>query len=432
MLIAKSKGLLPYRLLSLAMAVCLLVAPSALAADEAQQSNGKQSQETMDKLRKLQQALQEKQRAIDARKTKERCKTDSSSINDFVNRNWDLGGIPVIVNNMCMDFRSLGNHLGQYIEDVACANLTGAHFMTINRVFDGAVPEVHAGHGRPQRQIQWHQEGFFKALPDLILHPNGGSKSIDATIDLVKLECHCRYWCWGAPESAWGRSLPLVRTLVRGAVDEHLKIKNEAGQTALEVGTVLRANIDMVSSNPTGEVDNTTVPMRYPLLPDVAIQYRCSDNIGHGFLPFEAINKRIPDNAELIMILSEHPKRGYYEPNDHFPAIATGILRGLMMYIKERHRSSTVLVIRGEDPLLSFMKLTLAKTTICSPSTFCLWPAIASNGTAYMPKAGFIGPVDLGSHVTRTDDEKMTKPPQNETNLQDWLDVLEGRRPLPS
>jgi hypothetical protein len=132
------------------------------------------------------------------------------------------------------------------------------------------------------------------------------------------------------------------------------------------------------------------------------------------------------------MILSEHPKRGYYEPNDFFPAIATGILRGLMVYIKSRHADATVMVIRGEDPLLSFAKLTLAKTTICSPSTFCLWPAIANDGKAYVPNAGFIGPKYLGPRVVRTDDPKLMKPPMNESCLEDWLEILDGRRPIPA
>jgi hypothetical protein len=35
-------------------------------------------------------------------------------------------------------------------------------------------------------------------------------------------------------------------------------------------------------------------------------------------------------------------------------------------------------------------RLALAKVTICSPSTYCFWPAIASRTTAYFPMTPLI------------------------------------------
>jgi hypothetical protein len=50
------------------------------------------------------------------------------------------------------------------------------------------------------------------------------------------------------------------------------------------------------------------------------------------------------------------------------------------------------------DLVLSFAQMTLSRITICSSSTFCLWPALTSEGTAYFPHStllysGQVGPV---------------------------------------
>lgn len=47
--------------------------------------------------------------------------------------------------------------------------------------------------------------------------------------------------------------------------------------------------------------------------------------------------------------------------------------------------SAIVAILRGNNVFDDLARLTYANTTICSVSTFCLWPAIASNRTAFFP-----------------------------------------------
>jgi hypothetical protein len=133
-----------------------------------------------------------------------------------------------------------------------------------------------------------------------------------------------------------------------------------------------------------------------PLIPDVAIHYRCGDNfVGHyGFLPFRAFRETIPPPLSplapsTIFVLAEnkHRKTG---SKKHLMAKCDAIFQSLFDYLSRLYPQSAVLVRRGDDLYLDMARLAFAKVTICSVSTFCLWPAIISNGTAYFPRTKLI------------------------------------------
>ncbi len=49
---------------------------------------------------------------------------------------------------------------------------------------------------------------------------------------------------------------------------------------------------------------------------------------------------------------------------------------------------------RGGDPLLDYVRLIIANTTVCSPSTFCFFAALAARGTAHFPLTNLIVQAD--------------------------------------
>jgi hypothetical protein len=134
------------------------------------------------------------------------------------------------------------------------------------------------------------------------------------------------------------------------------------------------------------DVSNSALGMALPFIPDVAIHYRCGDNfIGHyGFLPFSAFKLYIPAGAKTIYVLAD--KRGRKTAmKQHRAAKCDAIFSALFTHLTQQFPRAAVLIRRGGDLTEDLLRLALAPTTICSVSTFCLWPALANNHTAYFP-----------------------------------------------
>jgi hypothetical protein len=134
------------------------------------------------------------------------------------------------------------------------------------------------------------------------------------------------------------------------------------------------------------DTSNSAVGAALPFIPDVAIHYRCGDNfIGHyGFLPFSAFKLYIPAGAKTIYVLAD--KRGRKTAmKQHRAAKCDAIFSALFTYLTQLFPQAAVLIRRGGDLTEDLLRLASARTTICSVSTFCLWPALANNHTAYFP-----------------------------------------------
>ena len=120
----------------------------------------------------------------------------------------------------------------------------------------------------------------------------------------------------------------------------------------------------------------------WPIVPDVAIHYRCGDNIeagrhGYGLLPYHTFIKYIPEDAKLIYILSDaiHPRK-----------ICKDIIAGLFKYLSKTFPDKTIVLYNGDDIFIDFYRLARANVTICSASTFCFYASLANSGKTFFPK----------------------------------------------
>jgi hypothetical protein len=126
-----------------------------------------------------------------------------------------------------------------------------------------------------------------------------------------------------------------------------------------------------------------------PLVPNVTIQYRCGDNIGfgktrYGLLPFSAFRPpRInPNIAKFIYVIADSPGRQSYHA---FSSRCGIILQSLYGFLKKTFPSSVIVIKRGGDPFLDYARIAYSNITICSASTFCLWPALSNTiGTNFI------------------------------------------------
>ena len=61
------------------------------------------------------------------------------------------------------------------------------------------------------------------------------------------------------------------------------------------------------------------------------------------------------------------------------------ILRALVKYISKRFRQATVVLLRGANIYNDLVRLSYAKQTFCSVSTFCFYPALVQRNLVYYP-----------------------------------------------
>jgi hypothetical protein len=134
-----------------------------------------------------------------------------------------------------------------------------------------------------------------------------------------------------------------------------------------------------------------------PLLPNVTIQIRCSDMLycmsslgcqvpggGYGVLPFSAYLDLIPNGTSLIYILSDSPKRANQGKDCGI------VLDELVAYLSAQFPHTDVYVKRGGSVFLTMVQMMYSPITICSASTFCFWPALASTSKVYFPRTSTI------------------------------------------
>ena len=198
--------------------------------------------------------------------------------------------------------------------------------------------------------------------------------------------------------AAMFKTTPWIGSIVRKAISAYLETVN------ISTGTLLSPNID---------ISSVAFGTYLPLIPDVAIQYRCGDNmgygkIGYGVLPFRAFLKLIPSNAKYIYVMTDPPARAWGHP---YVQHCQGITHWLFDYLVKHWPAAIVVVKKGGDMYLDLARLAFANTTICSASTFCLWPAMANNGSAvYYPKTNLIG-VPPGDYKINDHFTWITDPP---------------------
>lgn len=286
----------------------------------------------------------------------------------------------VMVYPMCLKLFQLGNTLGYYLNELACADLSGAHFIGVHKRF--SLIESHALATQGDDQYT-----FFNALPTI--REFNEKKSYDQVKEIIDGYCRCKRWCWEDEDAPWLRKLQLIREVVKNAIHNYLRVAN------MSMGTVLNENTDLVYF--------PKLQKKLPIIPNAVIHYRCGDNVGfgktkYGLLPFRAFPSRIPHNVRSIYVIADSPNRGH--GRHPYNSRCGVILQSLFDYLKKAFPDAIVVIKRGGDQFLDYARLAYANTTICSASTFCLWAAIANeNGNVYFPLTSLVGGANTESNA---------------------------------
>ena len=147
---------------------------------------------------------------------------------------------------LCTGTFQLGNTLGYYLNDLACASLAGAHFVAVHKTFsivqreqlvtyrplaattttatatNGADGTTAASGGGWSSDSEEDQLTFFNHLPDIIIHPNPlPPDQVKAT---MRKTCHCLQFCWENSEAPWLRRVPLIGQALRPAVEAYVDV----------------------------------------------------------------------------------------------------------------------------------------------------------------------------------------------------------------
>jgi len=293
---------------------------------------------------------------------------------------------PVMVYPLCTGMFQLGNTLGYYLNDIACADLTGAHFVAVHKTFKMTQPELLVAKDNAT------QLSFFHNLPDVIVHPQ--VKELNDVKKEMKKTCHCLQFCWENNDAPWLKRVPLIGKVLRPAIDAYVKAVDGYAQ-----GTLL---------NPS--TDRSTLPISeetfLPLVPNVTIQYRCGDNIGfgktkYGLLPYSTYTSpRVPEeltnppdgSKSYIYIIADSPNRSAAHV---YSGRCEMILQKLFEYLQKKHPKAVIVLKRGGDLFLDYARIVYANVAVCSASTFCLWPALSNEvGQAHFPLTPLIAKAD--------------------------------------
>lgn len=81
--------------------------------------------------------------------------------------NFIKSSITTIVYPFCVTTKELGNKLGNYFTELACAQVSGAHFVAIHKQFD----ETGSRQGQINNATSPHSKLMLDLLPDTFVHP---------------------------------------------------------------------------------------------------------------------------------------------------------------------------------------------------------------------------------------------------------------------
>eukprot|EP00981_Chlorochromonas_danica_P000045 scaffold26_cov159-Ochromonas_danica.AAC.8 len=324
----------------------------------------------------------------------------------------------VLVYPFCLETRELGNRLGNYFHEVTCAEASGLHFVAIHPQWD-ITNSINGNHTASNS----NRLAFLQALPDIVAHPHPLSRA-EAAKEIQK-ECKCNRYCWQHRDAPWVSRTHTIRDYLQRAVKAYLLSLPEGSHTMID---------------PEHDLTNIAVSEQanLPIVPDVAIQYRCGDNLGfsyrYGILPFTALASRIPKDSQWIFVLSDHPSRSPHNPGTQR---CGPILRKLLDYLQSNFPTAKIVIKRGGDLFLDVVRLAQARTAICSASSFCFWPALSNPHAAYFPVTSLIAgadTVDLAPNLGPTFHWMNESYLSNFKGLRPWtqvFDVLTGKMPIP-
>ena len=271
-------------------------------------------------------------------------------------------GLPVMIKVIGWQIsrNQFGNYFGMLLNDYACAYVSRAHMLLFIESADTKNYVVHS------------VEAY---LPVVVVHQNPADVSIGK--ELAKT-CGPYPFPWESGGSVFFNegAISTVRKIVNHAINsigyEHHKNKT----------TIKKHKHDHIHSHNAIEVNFT-----YPISGDVAIHYRCSDNVrfsGYGLLPFPTIISLIPPAAKYIYVHTEGTHEGH---------LCHSVVKALFEDIEKAFPTAyVVLFVKNAifETMYDFINTRLA--LICSSSTFCFHAALGKvQGDIYMPRTWYGG-----------------------------------------
>lgn len=310
------------------------------------------------------------------------------------------GRIPMLFQTPCMENKSVGNLVGAYFEAVLCAYVSGIHYVASYMTMEPS-----------------EDNDFFRAIPRVHLHDNPTSDTRMIS-NSIQNNCHCAVWPHECPNALVFTQRHRVRHLWLSIItqfwgnrtlSETFMLRNERQANATILADSAQSNATTLAHSSEGnatilaECDGNDTKTSYPVIPDVAIHYRCSDSTHLGIIPLRAFRDLIPADAKTIYVMTESAHR--IKICSELPEQCRrceAAIQALHKYLKRLFPVSVVLVLRGYDIYVDLLRLTFARRVlICSASTFCLYPALARNTTTYFPVTDLIADgqqVPMGEH----------------------------------
>ena len=324
----------------------------------------------------------------------------------------------ILINTVCYTNHSFGNDFGLHMENVICAKLTGVDYIA-PYFMDPYFPFI-------------SDHPFFKALPRIELNSMSPKPFMIAKNE-VDRKCRSFMFPWNQDIALIHSHTDIVKSYFLKGINSYLDTTSYSERYTI-LGPYDRR---IYRSKSTTANETSGGIIRYPLIPDIAIHFRCSDNtdVG-GILPLsavteilEGVQRRTDSNISTVYVVSEPPSKAAHGKASELQKSRCRVLRHrLTMHVAQLIPNAVVILLRSQDLFDDLARLTYAKLLICSASTFCLWAAISSNGTAHLPvsKLFMQGQVkDYGPHVHWIQDHPLVyfSPAASDQEI-DWTNVL--------
>eukprot|EP01038_Epipyxis_sp_PR26KG_P017038 gene17038-23422_t len=197
---------------------------------------------------------------------------------------------------------------------------------------------------------------------------------------LINGNCKCEMYCHENVQSVWYKQIDLIRENFQQAMETYI-------HQTYNTNSLLNHNITVDGKDEITNVNVTSTSV-IPFLPDVTIHFRCSDILTHqrayGFLNYHIYSYLIPIKSKYIYVVSDSPSRGDESK------LCGELLSHLFDFLRSKFPDSIIYIKRGGNLMVNMIQIMHSQISICSASTFCLWPAIAAKNVVYYPTTELI------------------------------------------
>ena len=287
---------------------------------------------------------------------------------------------------------NLGNRMGEWLWYSGCRYAAGAHLILI------PTPELvqeglrYVKEPFYDNRVKATREIFAESFPPFIINPNPARSAEEAKQKASSI-CGSLTSTWTRPLNLtlvipfWRKLLgPIFHNITTTFFNSSLytpvsfKLLNDSGinPEKLREGAMGGELI----SRPLRETDAV------PMYPDVAIHYRCRDNVFFehmGLLPFDVIVRRVPSDAKHVIIFTEN---GNYPSKEN--ELCADLVKILYSKVVEKAPGARVVLRSGFDVFFTYSILMHAQIVVCSASTFCFHAALPNSvGNVHFPVTQF-------------------------------------------